>query len=808
MTQLFGTDVRAAARALWRTPTITICAVLCLALGLGATTAIASAIDRALIRALPFRDPARLVSVYRIAPQATDWPFSVPKYLDLARGVKQFTGLSALGWSSRLVAMPDGGVQMRTIRVTGNLFPLLGVRALRGRLINSTDDSAGQNPVVVMGEEAWREHFSADPSIIGRTVRLDGIPTTVIGILPAGFRVPHGLSQIHGDLWVPIRFTPEELAQRGHNFLNVVGRLAPGATVASGTAELHSLVDAMVEKYPELRGESARATAMQSDSVNTIRTPLLLVFAAVCVVLLIAAANVGSLLLARGVRRQREMAVRTALGGSQWAVMRPAITEGALLALVGGLVGIGLAWIAVRSIGNLASEQLPQLTGLSIEIRIVLFAVALSTIVALLCSALPAWYSANIDPQDALRGERTGGGGLIQKRALGTLVALEVALSLILLIGASLVLRGFQSLIHRDPGFDPRTMLTVTATISPERYTDSTTVSRFLVPALQAIERVPGVQSAGAISLLPFREWGSNSNIRYEGQPGNDMEHLPLADDRDATPDFFHATGQRLIAGRLLRYDDDLRRGLPIVVVANEALVRRDFPHSDPIGKRFYVGDSTFATIVGVVSDIANAGPFDQPLPEVYWSYSQLNGVGETLFPIVVRVSGDPVHFGNAVRAAIHEVDPVAAISDVGPMTNVISKSVGAPRFYLLLLGSFALVALILALAGLYGVMSYSVAQRTRELGIRTALGSPIASTLQMVTKEGMRLVGVGVAAGILGGALATRLLQSLLYGVSPADATTWLVATGSLVLAGLLATFIPAYRATRVDPVIAIKVE
>ena len=317
MTQFFRTDVRTAARALWRTPTVTICAVLCLALGLGATTAIASAIDRALVRALPFRDASRLVSVYRISPQATDWPFSVPKYLDLARGVKQFTGLSAVGWSSRLVAMPDGGVQMRTIRVTGNLFPLLGVRALRGRLINTTDDSAGQNPVVVIGEEAWREHFSADPSLVGRNLRLDGVPTTVIGILPAGFVVPHGLAQIHGDLWVPARFTPDELAHRGHNFLNVLGRLAPGATVASGTAELHSLVDAMVEKYPELRGESARAAPMQSDSVNLIRTPLLLVFAAVCVVLLIAAANVGSMLLARGVHRQREIAVRTTLGGDQ-----------------------------------------------------------------------------------------------------------------------------------------------------------------------------------------------------------------------------------------------------------------------------------------------------------------------------------------------------------------------------------------------------------------------------------------------------------------------------------------------------------
>jgi putative ABC transport system permease protein len=787
---------------------IAICAVLCLALGLGATTAIASAIDRALVRSLPFRDASRLVTVYRVSPQANDWPFSVPKYLDLKRGVKQISSLGALAWSSRLLAMPDGGVQMRTIRVTGNLFPLLGVRALRGRLIDTTDDSPGQNPVVVMTDEAWRAQFNSDPGIVGRTVRLDGVPTTVVGILPPGFHVPHGMVEMHGDLWIPFIFTKDELAKRGHNFVNLVGRLAPGATVASAGLELKRLVDIMVQQYPMLRGESARAAPMQADSVNLIRTPLLLVFAAVCVVLLIAAANVGSLLLARGVHRQREMAVRTALGASRWAVMRPALAEGLLLAFVGGLVGLGLAWVAVRTIGSLASDQLPQLTGLSIEIRIVVFAVALSTIVALLCSALPAWYSATVDPQDALRGERSGGGG-VQKRALGALVAFEVALSLVLLIGASLVLRGFEALTHRDPGFDPRNLLTVTATISPERYADSTTVSRFLVPAIQAIEQIPGVRSAGAISDLPYREWGDNSNIRYEGQPGDDMEHLPLADDRQATPDFFKATGQRLVGGRLSRYDDDLRPGQSVTVVVNEALQRRDFPHGTAVGKRFYISDSTFATIVGVVSDIANAGPFDLPVPEVYWSYNMdFGGDAETLFPLVVRVSGDPTKYENAVRAAIHSVDPVAAVSEVGPMTDVIAKSVGAPRFYLVLLSGFALVALILAVAGLYGVMSYSVAQRTRELGIRTALGSSAVSIVGMVTSEGMKLVGVGVVAGIIGGALATRVLQSLLYGVSPANIATWAMATGALVAAGLLAAFVPAFRATLVDPVVAIKVE
>jgi len=808
MTLFSSSDLRDAVRGLRRSPTVTVCAVLCLALGLGATTAIASAIDQALLRPLPFREPAKLVTVYRTSPQANDWPFSAPKFLDLARGARQLE-MAAIAWDTKLLALPDEGVSLRTLRVTGNLFPLLGVRALHGRLIDLADDSAGQNPVAVVGEALWRERFGADPALVGRTITLDGVSTTVVGVAPPGFHVPHGNNELSADLWVPMRFTADERAQRGHNFLNVLGRLAAGATVRSGSEELRSLVDAMIVIYPMLRGESARAVPLQSDSVSTVRTPLLLVFAAVCAVLLIAAANVGSLLLARGVHRQREIAVRTALGANRWAVMRPVIAESLVLTAVGGIVGIGLAWLAVRTIGRLAISQLPQLTGLSIEIRIVLFALSLSAIVALLCGALPAWHSTTVDPQDALRGGRGGGAAGAQHRALGGLVIAEVALSLMLLVGASLVLRGFAKLVTRDPGFDPRPILTLQATISPSRYSDTTGIPRFLRPALAAIEQIPGVQSAGAISDLPYKEWGSNSNIRYEGQPNIDPEHFPLADDRDASPGFFRASGQRLLAGRLLRDDDDDRKGVPTVVVANEALVRRDFPHQDPVGKRFYMTDSTFATIVGVVSDIPNAGPIDPPVPEVYWSYAQGGHSANTAFNIIVRASrGDPTTLEKAVRTAIHSVDPSAAVSEMTPMTEVMARSVGTPRFYLSLIGTFALVAVVLAVAGLYGVMSYAVAQRTRELGIRTALGSSTTLTLRMVTQQGMRLVGIGIITGAFAGALATRALASLLYGVSRTDLPTWLLATTALAAAGMVASLIPAIRATHVDPVIAIRVE
>jgi putative ABC transport system permease protein len=803
------TDFRNAARGLRRTPAVTLCAVVCLALGLGGTTAIASAIDRALVHTVPFRDPDRLVSVYRVvAPQENNFPFSAPKFLDLAHGVRS-EKLAAASFTASLISLPDHGIRATTARVTGNLFSLLGAQVAHGRSIEASDDSASQNAVAVVSDGLWRRSFGADPGLVGRSIIIDGAPATVIGILPRDFHVPIENIEVAADLWLPMRFTAMERAQRGNHFLSVVGRLNPGATASSATAELRSLITQLAGIYPEMRGESARAVLLESDNVRSVRTPLLLTLGAVCTVLLIASANVGSLLLARGVYRQRELAVRAALGANRWAIVRPVIAESLLLTSTGGVLGIGLAWLAVRVIGALAVEQVPQLTGLSIEIRIVAFALALSGVVALLCGVLPAWYGASADPQDALRGGNRGGASRTQQRTLGALVVAEVALSLTLLIGASLVLRGFSALVGRDPGFDPRPILAMTVNLSAGRYRDTSAVPRFLRPALAAIEQLPGVQSAGATSHLPYRDNISNFNIRYEGQPNIDPDRLPLVNDRHVAPGFFQVVKQRVLAGRLLRWDDDNRPGMPLVAVVNEALAKRDFPQQDPIGKRFYVTDTALATIVGVVSDIPNAGPASPPLPEADWSYAQGAARGDLAFNIVVQAArGDPAALESRVRDAIHSTDPSAAISDVQAMTQVIAASVGAPKFYLSLIGTFALVAVVLAVAGLYGVMSYAVAQLTRELGIRTALGSSTSQILRMVTERGMKLVGAGVGAGVIGAALATRAVASMLYGVSPADAPTWILAILALAVAGLVASVIPALRAARVDPIIAIRAD
>jgi predicted permease len=714
----------------------------------------------------------------------------------------------AVEQGTALLSLPDEGMQVTAFGISGGAFRTLGVSARRGRLLLPSDESEGEAPVVVLSEKLWRTRFGSDPSLVGRTIVLDGRARTVVGVLPSDFRIPRGSQFLEADAWVPIRFTPDQLGSRRSNYLVVFGRLAPGATPASADAELRQVFDGIVETFPELRGEQVQVAAMQSDSAGAVRGPLLLVFGAVCMVLLIAATNVASLLLARGVHRRREVAIRTALGGGRWQVMRPALAESAVLVGTGLALGIALAWIGVRTIGVLAAQRMPHLQGLAIDLRIVAFAVGLSVIVGFLCGAIPAWRGSSVDPQDTLRAQTAGSGtGRRQHRALNALVVAEVALSLVLLIGAGLVLKGFSTLLHKDPGFDPSTMLTLKATVSADRYPDRAAVRQFLEPTLASIRALPGVEEAGFISLLPYANWGWNFNIRYEGQSAENPTELPIVENRLITPEFFRVTGQRLVAGRLLTEADDERPEAPAVVVANQALVDRDFKGQDPIGKRFYTGDTTLATIVGVVTDIRNAGPVNDPRPEVYWAVRQSSW--STNFPIMVRVrGGDPMSIAGSVRKAVLAVDRGAAVTDLEPMSEVIDTSVGRPRFYVTLLGVFAGVALVLAVSGIYGVMSYAVAQRTREFGIRTALGSTTGRTLRLVSGRGMQLVLLGAVIGLAGGVGVTRALQGLLYGVSPLDAPTWVLATLALAGVALVATLLPAYRATRVDPLIAMRAE
>jgi putative ABC transport system permease protein len=528
----------------------------------------------------------------------------------------------------------------------------------------------------------------------------------------------------------------------------------------------------------------------------------------VCMVLAIAVTNVAALLLARGVQRDREMAVRSALGGARWDMLRVALVESTVLAIAGVGVGIALALGAVKTIGQLAAVRMPQLEGLGLDWSVLAFALVLSVFAAVISGAVPAWRATRVDPQRALQGGRGGGAGREHHRALNALVVFEIALSLVLLIGAGLMLRSLSRLLGSDPGFATGQIVTLRVTASPARYPDQTGVRNFMDPSIAAIQALPRVAAAGAISAVPFQTWGNNSGIRYEGMPGDQPTRHPIVEMRGVSPGFFDVTGQRLLAGRLLRATDDDAPSTPRVVVVNEALVKRDYEGRIPIGKRYHTSDTTFATIVGVVSDIKNMGPYTEPQPEMYLNYAQWQA-SATVFSLLIRVkSGDPAAVVSDVRAAIRGVDLSAAIADVATMDALIEKSVGRPRFIFTLLGSFAAVAVLLTVAGLYGVLSYAVAQRTREIGIRSALGSPKGALIGLFAAQGLKLIALGTGLGLVGGLAATRAMESVLYGYTPLDLRTWIGAALLMLVAGMVAALVPSYRAARVHPIEAIRAE
>jgi predicted permease len=803
------TEIRNAHRSLWRSPTTTVCGILCLGLGIGATAALSSAISRALLRPLPFLEPGRLVAIHRITPQSGPnggWSQSAPNYLDLATRSTQIQGLAAITWSSAIVELPTVAVQASGLRVTGNLFHTLGARAQFGRLIEPTDDRPDAPFVAVVSHEFWRSVLGGDRAIVGRTVSINGQPMTLVGVLQPEFHVPLGRSFLRADLWVPMRFTPGQRAERRSNYLLTLGRLARGATVHGAETELRGIFANLVSEYPELRGDNVRVAPLEAESLQPVRTPLLLLFGAVGMVLLIAAANVAALLLARGVQRRRELAVRAALGGTSWDALRLVLSESLVLCAWGVAVGVALAFAGVRTIGLLAAERLPQLDGLQLDLRVLAFGLALGVLVAFVCGAVPAWRGAHVDPQEVLRGGRVGGSGRESARTLGALVVAEIALSLMLLIGAGLVLKGFARLLASDPGFDPSRIFTLSVNTSPTRYPNGSALSQFVEPAIAAIKQVVGVEAAAVISAVPYQTWGNNSGIRYEGRPADDPANWPIVEQRQVTLQFFDVTRQRLISGRLLLSGDNERA--PYAVVVNQALVRRDFAGRDPIGKRFFVSDSAYGTIVGVVTDIKDAGPVSAPEPEMYSTLAQTGGVRGSISLMVRTRSTHASDVEVGVRTAIKSVDPTAAIALAVPMTEVISRSLGAPRFYFSLLGTFAGIAILLAAAGLYGILSYAVARRTHEIGIRSALGSSRAAIIRLIAGLGLRLVVAGVALGLAGAAVVTRLMVFMLYGVSPLDASTWAQATLLLVAVAMAAAVIPATRASNADPLIAIRAD
>jgi len=796
-----GRDVRFALRSLLRSPAFSTVAVLCLALGIGANAALFSVLNAVLLRPLPFAEPDRLVRIYEKTAEKQG-SVSVANFLDWQ---EQSTGFE------RLAAYQDGSLNLQggaepervsSVAATANLFTLLRVRPLLGSTFSEGADRTGAPQVAMVGEDLWRTRFGADPSLVGRVIQLNGLPHTVIGVMPRSFDFPAGGDAT--DVWVPYHFTDQEIANRGSHFLAVVGRLKDGTSLEQATAQLVAVAARIEKEYPSQQtGRSVRVQPLRDTLVGDVRPALLILFGAVAMVLLIACANMANLLLARAAVRQREVAVRLALGATRARLVRQFLVESLALSLAGAALGLLLAQWSLAALAPLAESALPIFHEFPLDGRVFAFLLAIALFSGLVFGIVPALQASRADVRDTLADGGTKSTGSRRQRLFRSgLVVFEIAVSLILLVGAGLLLRGFLALSGTEPGLLSDHVLTAHLPVPDAQLPGST--PRLFRPALQEIRNVAGVRSAAVVSMLPIQNAWTNGGFAIDGRPAPAPGQSPSAEIRMASPGFFQALGIPILRGRDFT-ETDGEKG-PDVVIVNATLARQHFPSEDPIGRRLLLGTTPF-TIAGVVGDIRQAGLDVEPLAEIYFPYGLDAGMlGDAV--LVMRTAVPPASVATEVRAAVRRVDPTLPLYDVLSMEEVISRSLASRRLNLWLLGIFAGMALVLAATGLYGVISYLVAQRTREIGVRIALGAQTADVIGMVMRQAAGLTGTGIAVGLAGALAFTSVLQSLLYRVSARDPLTYAALAALLAFVSLIATWLPAWRASRVDPILAIRRE
>jgi putative ABC transport system permease protein len=811
-------DLHYGGRMLLKNPKFTLIAIPTLALGIGANTAIFSVVNGILLRPLPYFEPERLVMVWADRPilQAQtglpDFPVAAADFIDWRNQNQVFEQMAAM-YSTRMSLA--GGSEPESVvglRASVNLFPLLGARFVVGRAFLPEEDRAGADRVVI-SHGLWQQRYGADPNIIGQKIILDNGAYTVIGVTAPDFQFPRrgeipaylysysgGAAKV--DLYLPISFTPELMNNRRGNLLTVIARLKPGISLQQASADMNTIARRLTELYPVTNTDKGvRLAPLQQQAVGKARTALLVLLGAVGFVLLIACANVANLLLARAAGRQKEMAIRAALGASRWRVVRQLLTESLLLAISGGAAGLLLAWWGVELLLKIAPDDLPRAHDIRLDTRVAGFTLLVSLLTGIVFGLLPALQSSKIDLGATLKEGGRDAAGLLRRRLRGFLVVSEVALAFVLLIGAGLLIRSFARLTEVDPGLDPRGVLTMDIALPFAKYRDGRGLT-FFQQTLERVRALPGVEAAATVFPLPLSGGHTSGGFAIEGRQ-SPTDQTFNAGFRFISPDFFKTFRIPLIKGRLLTESDGAKT--PPVVVVNESLTRIYFPNEDPLGKRITPNGDVARVIVGVVEDVKHSALDKQAKPELYRAIAQFP---VTFMTLAVRTSGDPMQMLAAVREQVWAVDKDLPIINIETMERLMAKSVAPRQFNLLLLGAFALVGLALAGVGLYGVMSYTVMQRTREIGVRMALGANSGDVLRLVIGEGMKLALIGALLG-LGGALALmRLLKSLLFDVSATDPLTFIVIATVLIIVALLACWIPARRATKLDPMTTLRSE
>ncbi|HKR00254.1 MAG TPA: ABC transporter permease [Pyrinomonadaceae bacterium] len=811
-------DLRYGLRTLWRSPGFTLVAVTVLALGISVNSAIFSVVNGVLLKPLNAHNPERLVFVFENRTQVKDSTSTAApvNFVAWRERSKSFEAMAAYGGQNLNLTGSGFPEQLSGAVVSANLFSLLPIKPALGRDFLPSEDQPESERVIILGHGLWQRRFNSDPRVIDQKITLNENAYKIIGVMPPGFDFP-----TNAEFWTPLVISDGAVGGMGGRILSVIARLKPGVTVEQAEAEMNSIAESLAAENPEFNaGWGVTIVQIHALVVRSVRWPLLVLWGVVCLVLLIACANVANLLLTRASHRRREIAIRVAVGASRRRIVRQLLTESVLLALIGGALGLLLAVWGVDALIALGPNSLPRIDEIKIDRWVLGYTLAISLLTGVLFGLVPALQISKPNLNELLKeGIRSSPSSFGRDPVRSLLVVAEVAISLVLLICAGLMIRSFTHLQGVNPGFDPRHVVTMQVNLPETKYGEDRQVVDFYRQAFARIRTVPGVAHVGATHSLP---WSGNSSMRYfyaEGQPlpETGREDSYNTNYRVITPDYFDAMGIPVLKGRDFTEGDTLQS--PAVVIVNEMLAARLWPNEDALGKRirqYRPGqEQAWFSVVGVVGNVRHYWLGDVSQPEIYIPYTQVPLLSSTtierhrrFMQIAIRTKGDPLAVVGDVRREVAGVDPELPLYNVRTMEERLGVSLMAPRFNTLLMGIFAAVALILAVVGLYGVMSYAVVQRTHEIGIRMALGASRADVLRFILRQGMALVLAGVAVGLVAASLLTRALSTLLYEVSPTDPTTFIGISLILIVVAFFACYIPARRATRVEPLVALRHE
>jgi putative ABC transport system permease protein len=812
-------EIKVALRGLAKSPGFTAIAIVTIALAIGANTAVLSLVNALLIRPLPYKNPQQLVLVWeQFANQGLDRiPVSAPEYLDYEKELQSYERIAAFDYVDLNLTGGEMPERVQGAVVSPSLFPLLGISPIRGRAFESNETQAGRDDVVVISARLWQRRFNSDPNVLNSKLALNGRTYTVVGIMPASFEFPLPLFNVQGnqfaeraDIWKPISFTEDELKSRGSRSYGVIGRLRSGVSAKQAQAELNTItanwIPRFKDNYAVETGFGARVFGLQEQVVGGMRPALLILLGAVALVLLIACANLTTMLLARGGSREREMAIRVALGAGPLRLLRFLLIESVLLSVIGGVAGIVTAIWGLDVLAAVGAKTVPRLREVNLDATVLSLTFVISVATGVLFGIAPALASARPELTEALKeGGRGASSGVRRNQLRNTLVVSEIALALVLLIGAGLLMKSFVHLQNVNPGFNGKNVVTAELSLPLLKYPRGKPVIDFYAEILRRVRALPGVQTAAFTNVLPLSGSNTDNSFHIEGRNEMQTKVFPDEEIRSITPDYFRVLQTPLLRGRLFTEADTA--DAPGVVIVNQAMANKYWPGEDAVGKRINFGDADpnnikWFTIVGVVSDIHHQGLDVDPKPEFYLPHPQRAYRGMIL---TVRSAQDPRALIPTLRKEIGAIDPDQPLANVRTLETVTSESIAPRRMSVVLLGAFASIALLLAAVGIYGVISYLVVQRTHEIGVRMALGAQRQDVLQMVVGHALKLVGIGALIGLALAFLSTRALAALLYSVSAFDLTTFLFVTITLAGVALIASYIPALRATRADPMIAL---